>query len=333
MRYTHIRQSIRTQFDAKDGHRVVPCILGAPGSAKSACAFDSIPESVPEHKRILFHASLRDPVDVMGVPNVSGDFTRWVPPAEFFAIREGEGPCALILDELPDATVPMMNALCGVIYDRRAGNLKLTNELYIVATGNRTEDKSGANRITSKLANRVRRFDMYVNLDDWCAWALSVGIRPELIQFLRFKPSSLSDFDANRFQNATPRSWERVSLIPDSMPDELYFGNVAGEVGEGHAAEFVGFKRIYQNLPDVDELLKNPEKAKIPTDPSTLFAMAGALARKADVNNFAAIVKLTSRMAPEFSVLTAKDAITLTPKLTATKAWMEWSVKNSAVLL
>lgn len=333
MRYTHIRQSIRAQFAQKNGNKSVPFILGPPGIAKSACAFDSIPEYVPADKRILFHASLRDAVDVMGVPNVSGEHTRWVPPAEFYALRKGEGPCALILDELSDASVPMQNALCGVIYDRRAGNLELSDELYIIATGNRTEDKSGANRITSKLANRVRRFDMDVNLDDWCAWALAAGISPHVVQFLRFRPGLLSDFDANRFCNPTPRSWERVSGIPETLPDEIYFGNVQGEVGEGPAAEFVAFKRIYQGLPDIDELLKDPKSYKIPTDPATLYALCGALARKATLGNFGDVLDYTGRLSPEFGVLTVKDAITINPKLTGAKPFIKWASANTSVLL
>lgn len=333
MRYTHIRQSIRAQFAEPNGHTCVPFILGAPGIAKSACALDSIPEHVPEDKRILFHASLRDAVDVMGVPNVAGEYTRWVPPAEFWALRQGEGPCALILDELSDASTPMQNALCGVIYDRRAGNLPLTDELYIVATGNRTEDKSGANRITSKLANRVRRFDMDVNLDDWSAWALKTGVKADVVQFLRFRPGLLSDFDPNRFANPTPRSWARVSQIPDSLPEDIYLGNVMGEVGDGAAAEYVGFKRIYQNLPDLDVVLKSPKTAKVPTDPATLYALAGALARKADTKNFQAVLDYVGRLSPEFGVLTVKDAITVSPKLTSHAAFVTWAQANTSVLL
>ena len=156
MRYQDIKTSVIEQFKNPNGHRVVPFILGAPGGGKSACARDII-TSLGITNVVEFTASLRDPVDVLGTPNNTGDFTRWVPPEEFYQIREGVGRSALILEELSDAPVPMQNALCGVIYDKRAGNLMLErNELFIIATGNRTEDKSGANRITSKLAGRTQ---------------------------------------------------------------------------------------------------------------------------------------------------------------------------------
>lgn len=334
MRYSHIKTSILEQFKVEGGNKIVPFILGAPGGGKSACAREVIASlDIPAERVVEFTASLRDPVDVLGTPNNTGEYTRWVPPEEFYKLRQGVGPAALILEELSDAPVPMQNALCGVIYDRRAGNLNLTDQLYLIATGNRTEDKSGAARITSKLANRTRRFDFQENIDDWTEWALDNNIDPVLIQFLRFRPGLLSDFDPNRFANPTPRAWERVNLIPSSLDSGLFFDNCAGEVGEGAAAEFTGFKRIYQSLPDVDSILLDPVGAAVPADPATLYALTGALARKATKDNFDRVSKYLSRMSPEFNVMATKDAIKLQPTIKHTRSFVEWASKNAEVLM
>lgn len=332
MRYSNIRASVIEQFNAPNGNKIVPFILGAPGGGKSACARDIV-DSLGITNVVEFTASLRDPVDVLGTPNNTGEFTRWVPPEEFFRLRQGAGRAALILEELSDAPVPMQNALCGVIYDRRAGQLQLSDELFIIATGNRTEDKSGANRITSKLANRTRRFDFVENMDDWTEWALEHDIDPVLIQFLRFRPGLLSDFDPNRFANPTPRAWERVSLIPQSLDDALFFDNVAGEVGEGAAAEFTGFRRIYLSLPNVEDILLDPAKADVPEDPATRFALCGALARKATKNNFDALSAYLGRMPPEFNIMCTKDAIKMRPEVKTTRAFIQWATKHSEVLM
>jgi hypothetical protein len=334
MRYSHIKTSILEQFKVEGGNKIVPFILGAPGGGKSACAREVIASlDIPAERVVEFTASLRDPVDVLGTPNNTGEYTRWVPPEEFYKLRQGVGPAALILEELSDAPVPMQNALCGVIYDRRAGNLNLTDQLYLIATGNRTEDKSGAARITSKLANRTRRFDFQENIDDWTEWALDNNIDPVLIQFLRFRPGLLSDFDPNRFANPTPRAWERVNLIPSNLDAGLFFDNCAGEVGEGAAAEFTGFKRIYQSLPDVDSILLDPVGAAVPADPATLYALTGALARKATKDNFDRVSKYLSRMSPEFNVMATKDAIKLQPTIKHTRSFVEWASKNAEVLM
>lgn len=332
MKYQNIKTSIVEQFKAPSGNKVVPFIIGRPGGGKSACARDVV-RTLGFENVIEFTASLRDPVDVLGTPSNSGEYTRWVPPAEFYQLRKGQGRCALILEELSDAPVPMQNALCGIIYDRRAGNLELSDELYIVATGNSTEDKSGANRITSKLANRTRRFDFQENIDDWTEWALDNDMDPVLIQFLRFRPGLLSDFDANRFANPTPRAWERVNLIPASLDSGLFFDNVAGEVGEGAAAEYTGFRRIYMSLPDVDSILLDPAGADVPQDPATLYALTGALARKSTKDNFDRVSKYLSRMSPEFNVMATKDAIKLQPTIKHSRAFVEWASKNAEVLM
>lgn len=332
MRYSAIKQSVIAQFSVDNGNKVVPFILGAPGGGKSACARETI-DGLDIDNVVEFTASLRDPVDVMGTPNNKGEFTRWVPPEEFYQLRQGVGRCALILEELSDAAVPMQNALCSVIYDRRAGQLQLSNELFIIATGNRTEDKSGASRITSKLANRTRRFDFVENLDDWVSWALDNGIDPVLIQFLRFRPGLLSEFKADRFCNPTPRSWERVSFIPPNLPAELFFDNCAGEVGEAAAAEYTGFRRIYLGLPDVDSILLDPARADVPTDPATLYALAGALARKSTKDNFDRVSRYLGRLAPEFNIMCTKDAIALTPAIKHSRSFIEWSSKYAEVLM
>ncbi len=332
MRYSNIKTSVLSQFSVDGGNAVVPFILGAPGGGKSACARDIV-QSLGIENVVEFTASLRDPVDVLGVPDNTGEYTRWVPPQEFYQLREGTGRSALILEELSDAPVPMQNALCGVIYDRRAGNLKLSDQLFIIATGNRTEDKSGANRITSKLANRTRRFEFQENIDDWTEWALDADIDPVLIQFLRFRPGLLSEFDANRFANPTPRAWQRVDLIPDSLDSALFFDNVAGEVGEGAAAEYTGFRRIYMSLPDVDSILLDPAGADVPQDPATLYALTGALARKSTKDNFDRVSKYLSRMSPEFNVMATKDAIKLQPTIKHSRAFVEWASKNAEVLM
>lgn len=331
MKYANIKTSIVEQFKVPNGNKIVPFILGAPGGGKSACARD-VMEQLNLDRVVEFTASLRDPVDVMGTPNNRDqEYTKWVPPEEFYNLQTGR--VGLILEELSDAPIPMQNALCGVVYDRRAGAINLSKNLFIIATGNRTEDKSGANRITSKLANRTRRFDFVENIDDWTAWALDNDMNEVLIQFLRFRPNLLSDFDANRFANPTPRSWERVNLIPASLPDQLFFDNCAGEVGEGASAEYTGFKRIYEALPNMDALLLDPKGADVPSDPAVLYAITGALARKATKDNFDRVTAYTSRLTPEFGVMCVKDAIKLQPTIKTSRSFIEWATKNAEVLM
>lgn len=350
MKYTEIYESIITTFGSTK--RLVPFIKGKPGGGKSALGRhvardmfakageemiqydDANPETWETANYVEFNASLRDPVDILGTPNNHGSATRWKAPGEFYALRKASpGLKILLLEEASDATIPMQNGLCGVIYDKRAGSTQLSEDLLIIANGNRTEDKSGANRVTTKFNNRTIMYDFVENIDDWSMWALGAGIDPRLIQFLRFRPNLLSDFDPNRGANPTPRTWEAVSLVPDTMSTGIYFGTIQGLVGEGAAAEFSGYLKVYKDLPDIDEILLAPAKTRVPKDPATLYALTGAIAHKASKDNLDRIVEYITRMPPEFQVMCMKDALSLKPEVKHTKAFVAFAVKNSNLMV
>lgn len=338
MKYSHLKQCILSQFSITN--RVAVLLKGPPGGGKSALAFDIGDEGIPRKPGgnpvpfdnvVVFNASLRDPVDMMGTPRNTGVVTEWVPPKELHILSKGRN--LFVIEELTDCATPMQNGLCCIIYDKKLNDLVLSPETFIIATGNRTQDKSGAQRLTTKLANRMRIFDFDPNLDDWCDWALGKGISPIMIQFLRFKPNLLLDFSPDRELNPTPRSWERASLVPEELPDELFFASIAGDVGEGAAAEYTGFRRIYLNLPDIDSIIMEPKKAKVPTDPATLYALSGALAHRVSKDNFDRVTQYTERMPPDFQVMCVNDAMKLCPDIKKTKAFVEFAVKNSNLLL
>jgi len=317
-------------------NRIVHVIRGAPGGGKSTLSRAIMAAiGITEENTVEFNGSLREPSDLLGIPFKShdGEHTVWLPPEEMYKLRRGSGRKALILEEYSDSTMPMQNAFCRVILDRHAGQLPLSDELYIIGTGNRTEDKSGANRVSTKFHNRTRIYDLDVAIEPWSQWALDVGIDVVLIQFLRFRPNLLMDFDPNRACNPTPRKWEDVALIPTNLPNHLYFGSVAGDVGEGAAAEYTGFRRIYEGLPNIDALLLNPAKMEVPTDPAVLFALSGALAHKSSKDNFDRVWEYVQRMPVDFQVMTVCDVSKLKPEVRNTKAFVQFATKNSNVLV
>lgn len=338
MKYTDIKSSILSQFSVEGGYKVVPYITGCPGGGKSACVRDIARElqakrHIPDERVIEFNPSLRDPVDILGVPNTSGEYCRWLPPAEFYAIRSGQGASILILEELSDATMAMQNPLCRVILDRCAGQLKLSEELYIMATGNRTEDKSGANRLSTKLGNRMRTLKFDTSLDDWCSWAYSHGIKPEIIGFLKFRPALLSAFDPRQTVNPTPRSWEDASRVPDDLTPSVFFENVAGSVGEGAAAEYTGFLKIYKALPDVDKFLKNPKSVDVGKDPSVIYALCAKISSVVTKRTFDKFYAFFRTLPDEFVVMAVTDCMQACPGIVGTKSFTDFASRYQDAML
>lgn len=329
--FKQIEQAILAQFATTN--RVVPYIEGAPGGGKSALAASIGKKMGLEPENITqFFASLREPVDLLGIPKACDDgMNRWYPPQEIAKLRHGRH--LLILEELSDANVPMQNALCGLIHDRKIGDVHLSDECYIIATGNRTKDKSGANRMVSKLGGRVRRFQFQESIDDWCEWALESNIDLLGIQFLRFRPGLLSDFNPENFSSPTPRTWERAFMMPTDLPTDLFLESIMGDVGEGAAAEYVGFRRVAASMPNIEAALMNPMDFDIPTDPATRYAFCGAIAHKATKDNFDRVAAIVKRMTPEFGLMIINDAQKLCPAVRNTRAFTQWCVENSEVLL
>jgi len=109
------------------------------------------------------------------------------------------------------------------------------------------------------LRNRFVHLDFEVDSQEWSEWAISAGIRPEIIVFIRFRPQLLSAFarDANTFPS--PRSWSSSpAFILDSGPDTgVEHEMFAGAAGTGTATEFSGFLRMFRELPYIDAFLLN----------------------------------------------------------------------------
>ena len=99
------------------------------------------------------------------------------------------------------------------------------------------------------------------------------------------------------------------------------------------AGEFIAFKSIYQDLPDIDDVIANPTTAKVPTSTSVIFAVIGALTVRVTKENFASIVKYANRLPTEYGVLVMKDALAKDRTLIQSQTFTDWSVKNADVLL
>jgi len=113
----------------------------------------------------------------------------------------------------------------------------------------------------------------------------------------------------------------------------IEFDLLTGKVGDGPAFEFLSFLRTFRSLPDLKYVLANPDKADVPNDPDTLYAMCGALASKATKQTMDAIVTYSSRLRKEFSVLLIMDSVRKDKGVTYTKAFTRWASENAEVII
>jgi hypothetical protein len=302
-------------------------IWGGPGVGKSG-----VVRQVAERRSTPLRdvrALLLDPVDLRGLPYLSEGRSKWATPD--FLPQDGAG--VLFLDEL-NAAPPMVQASCyQLVLDRKLGEYVLPDGWSIVAAGNRDSDRAVTNRMPTPLRNRFVHLDFEVDMQEWSAWAIQAGIRPEVVAFLRFRPALLSAFDRDNNAFPSPRSWEFVSRILNSNPrPKIEHELVAGAVGIGAATEFSAFLSMFRSLPNIDAILVNPHQEPVPESAAAQFAVATALAHRASDTNFDRVYQYLKRMPTEFNVLAVRDASLRDPNIRHTAGYTAWAVQNHHVL-
>jgi hypothetical protein len=282
-------------------------------------------------------AVLLDPVDLRGLPSINGDRkAHWCQPD--FLPHNPASKGVLFLDELAQAP-PLVQAAClQLTLDRRIGEYQLPDGWTVVAASNRAEDRAGAHRLITPLLNRFVHLDLEVSNEDWRTWAVQAGIAPVVSSFLRYRPALLFQFDptAGKRSFPTPRSWHFVSEVVGVTPADLLFPVVAGCVGEGAAAEFVGFVKIFQQLPDPSTVLTNPQSTPVPNNPAILYALCGALTeccRKATDPLLGAALTYAGRLPDEFSVLLIRDVAAINPRVLQVPQATAWLRSHRNVLM
>jgi len=338
MRPQLLKDTIKDLFLAPDTnknlrHPRTLCIEGPPGGGKTTIVHEAGEElDVPVIEQHLPTMLVED----FGIPDILSsedvDKFKYRMP-DWFPIK-GKAPDRgiLLFDDRNQGGNDLQKVLANVQQARRLHGVMMPNWM-VISTGNRQMDRAGANRILGHLRNRESVVELETHLDDSTQWMIDHNVRPELISFLRFRPNLLHDYDPQRDANPTPRSWvEGVGDVLGSVRPEAEFEMFKGAVGEGPAAEFVGYLRIFRKLPNPDNIMLNPDKAEVPTDPATLYALSGALANRITESNMDRAVTYMERMPPEFSVLGISYACRRDPDLSNTAAFVRWSIKHQNVL-
>ena len=187
----------------------------------------------------------------------------------------------------------------------------------------------------SPVRNRLAHYELEPTLDDWVQWAYQHNIDPDVISFIQYRPNLLSQFNADEYAFPTPRAWSMVSKKmskANTDPERLFFG-VSSLVGDGPAGEFVAFKEIASKLPDIDQLLKDPSTYKKDDNPALLYALATAVATRAQDDKMENIMKLNNKLPVEFQVVLVKGCLAKDRQLKSHNDVRKWIVDNANVVL
>ena len=328
-------KEIPTYLDISIASRNPVFLWGPPGSAKTFSVFQ-----YGEKKGwqvIPFIASLISELEVRGLPaiNLEEKVVEWITPKIF--PTEGEG--IFFLDELNTAPKGMMGALYGFIQTGVIGDYTMPEGWHRVAAGNRSGDKGVVHKMPTPLANRFSHYEIAPDPDSWIEWAIPNGIAPELVAVLNYKKTLIYAFDPSSADTAFPtyRTWHKASddfkvIKGKKMGDKILVENMSSHVGRGAAMEVIGAMKIFNKLPNLDNILKNPTKAPIPEDPSILYAVSVGLSQRASKKTFPSIIKYIERIDEEFRTLTVKNSFKVDSSISDCPEFMTYAAELSKTI-
>ena len=308
-----------------DPSAMIPPVMiwGAPGLGKS-----TVVRELAQELGVGFidvRLAQREPVDMRGLPVPEGDSVRWLVSSEW--PRDPDSRGIIMFDELTAADRTLQVASYEFILDRRLGDLyRVPRGWYVLAAGNRVEDRAVACAMSSALANRFLHVEVKPDVGSFVTWAVEKHLHPAVINFIRYRPSLLfsqQDIDLQRGW-PSPRSWERVSTmlkIADATGHRHMLSySIPGLVGEGAAAEFIAFYKsmfALQSKCDLREMLISGEDIPMPQRPDLIYACCSAICYHLEVetddDNLAKMVrsflKFSINLSSDYAMMMIGDVL------------------------
>jgi hypothetical protein len=308
-------------------------LWGQPGAGKSEAVQQLALANNAE--LVDIRLSQYDSVDLRGIPVPQDGFTVWHAPSTLPFVGNHAFPddrmIVLFLDEINAAAPSVAAVAYQLINDRRVGEHVLKSNVRVIAAGNRESDRGVTNRMPTPLANRFTHVEVEVDAETWIEWAMDNGVHPIFTAFFKFRPALITTFDPNKPDKAfaTPRTWAKAAKYYGSdMPRDVMDAAIAGAVGMGPGAEFMGFTAIWQDMPDLDDLIKNPSKAQLPDGVGMSYAVAVGLSGKMNMKNVDAVHTYLDRMTPDYVVCAWTLAIRRDKTLATTDTFVDRYAKK-----
>lgn len=321
-------------------------LLGDPGVGKSALA-RQVAKAVGK-KLVVLLGSTIDPTDVGGIPFlVDGAARRFPLEVIQLAIKEG---VILFLDEISCAPPVVQAALLRLILERCAGDSQLHPQTWVMAAANPPEQAPGGFELSAPLIGRVTlarlRPDAREVLDyfqelgeedsqlraEATDFALTAGVQPDLLQI-----NIPADCVTGNAPWGAPRSWERALRAKAAAEEtdasrDVVSALLEGSVGKRQAQAYLGILKMRKDCATMEDIVKNPDTAKIPTDPQKQLAILGVIGHVAKENSWAAWIYANRLDRPEFKAACAKMLQKRTPSAMSAK-WAKEGVQARVALL
>lgn len=146
----------------------------------------------------------------------------------------------LFLDEFAQASREVQDVYFQLIYDRRIDEKVLSDDVIVMTAMNPPGlSEYALNPLTKAAEDRLEFYVYKPVYTEWCTWAESYGIHPDIISFVRNNPSCFEDNKGRRLHNLSDRLSAMHSMGIDSH--RLIVAAATACLGGGYASSFVKF--------------------------------------------------------------------------------------------
>lgn len=205
----------------------------------------------------------------------------------------------LFIDEISTAPPAVQAALLRVVLDKVVGDLRLPHNVSIIAAANPSEEAAGGWELAPPLANRFCHVDWPLDVSGWVSGVVNgfpiprVRVLPAnwgdhldhyrtlVASFIKSRGDYLLDLPKEEAKAgkawASPRSWDMLARLLAAAKaygadEETTNALAVGCVGHGPGMEYLTYQDNL-DLPDPEEILKKPEKFKLPDRGDHQFAV------------------------------------------------------------
>ena len=286
--------------------------LGIPGLGKTE-GLEQVAELLKQKYPNFFlrtHILSQMAPEDFGVPWIAdGKYTTQIHDDFVF---EPDARGIIFFDEAANGTDDTKKAVQNVLSSRMLYGHKIPDGVMLVIASNNREDRAGSGGFNTAFGNRVEWHQVEKDFDGWYKWAITHGIDFSITSFLKKFQNLLFDFKPDRQINATGRSWAKCN---DVLGSKHEFARLSGLIGEGIATQFLAYKDVFMEFPEISDVEKTPEKAHVPKSKDAQYAFTYALIQHLKTSNWSAFVKYCGRMNKEYLTLFVTEALEHWPKL------------------
>jgi hypothetical protein len=241
----------------------------------------------------------------------------------------------VFLDEFGQASTDVAKPAAELFHSGRVGGSQLPITYMVVAASNRESDRSGVGRSLAFIDNRKMKITVRPDVEAFLDWGEKHGIHHAALSFAKSHPGLVFKDKVPEKPGpfCTPRTLVKVSYLIDHLPRDLFLEAAAGYMGEGTAAEFMTHMNVVDALPKWEEIVANPEKAKLPENrPDATYAAMMLVANRVEAHTAAPAFKYLKRMGQEYQVAGLKRVLKRCPTMIQTPDFAIWLRDNKELV-